>query len=62
MILDAHSHVGHYGEVWSEKFVDALLQQFGKFPKWFGDGEPWRAEEFDVDIDDYVAYMDEVGV
>jgi predicted TIM-barrel fold metal-dependent hydrolase len=62
LIIDAHTHVGRYGEVWSEKFVDALLQQFGKFPKWWGDRKPWRAEEFDVDVDEYVRYMDEVGV
>lgn len=62
MIIDAHSHLGRYDQVWSKDMAKALLGQFGKFPKWWGDKEPWKAEEFDVDPDEYVKYMDEVGV
>jgi predicted TIM-barrel fold metal-dependent hydrolase len=62
MIIDAHSHVGRYEEVWSPEFATAMLGQFGKFPKWWGDKKPWKAEEFDVDPHQYVRYMDEVGV
>jgi uncharacterized protein len=62
MIIDMHSHVGRYQDVWSKEFAGALLGQFGKFPKWWGDKKPWKAEDFDVDPDRYVRYMDEVGV
>jgi predicted TIM-barrel fold metal-dependent hydrolase len=62
MILDAHTHVGHFGEVWSKEFADAMLGQFGKFPKWWGDRQPWKAEEFNVEVNEYVQHMDEIGV
>jgi predicted TIM-barrel fold metal-dependent hydrolase len=62
MILDAHSHVGRYNEVWTTEFAEAMLGQFGKFPKWWGDKKPWKAAEFDVDVDEYVLYMDELGI
>src|SRR4030066_344309 len=57
-----HSHVGRYREVWSADFASALLGQFAKFPKWWGDKKPWKAEDFDVDPDAYVRHMDEIGV
>jgi predicted TIM-barrel fold metal-dependent hydrolase len=61
MILDAHSHVGG-PEVWSKDFSAALLGQFGKFPKWWGDHSPWKLEDFAVDAGAYVRTMDETGV
>jgi len=62
MIIDIHSHVGRFKEVWSEEFAGALLNQFGKFPKWDGNGQPWVLEDFDVDPDQYVRYMDKTGI
>ena len=62
MILDAHVHVGRYGEVWSPKFAAAMLGQFGKFPKWWGDRQPWQAHEFDVDVEHLVGTMDRLGI
>lgn len=62
MIIDAHSHVGKYKEVWTPEFATAMLGQFGKFPKWWGDKKPWKEEEFNVDPHEYVLYMNEVGV
>jgi uncharacterized protein len=62
MIIDMHAHVGRYKEVWSPKFAEAMLQQFGKFPKWWGDRKPWRQEDFDVDPDEFVRNMDRNGI
>ncbi len=62
MIIDFHTHVGRYKEVWSPDFATAMLGQFGKFPKWWGDRQPWKAEEFDVDPAVLTRYMDEVGI
>lgn len=63
MIIDMHSHVGRFGEVWSKEFAGALMNQFGKFPKWDGDGKtPWKLEDFDVDPKAYIEYMDKSGI
>ncbi len=67
MVIDAHSHLGRYREVWSKKIGDALLQQFGKSKTWWGEGERWASGDFESDtlqpsLDRYVAFMDEHGI
>ena len=61
MIIDSHSHVGDYGGVWSHKMVDSLMPQFSKRTCWMDPTRTWRPEDFDIDPDRYVAYMDEIG-
>lgn len=67
MIIDAHSHLGRYQQVWSERMANALLQQFGKFPRWWDRSAPWSLSDFHADepeagIDAYVRRLSDLGI
>ncbi len=62
MIIDSHSHIGDYGGVWSKKMVDSLMPQFGRWDYWMDPSRKWRPEDFHIDPDRYVEYMDKTGI
>ncbi len=62
MIIDSHSHIGDYRGVWSKKMVDSLMPQFGRWDYWMDPSRKWRPEDFHIDPDRYVEYMDKTGI